>query len=155
MRPLRRRPKQLTEQPSTYEPARGGAGLALSSGDRRRQRARVQGGGSAPGTTDEPAELIALADLDTLAEADAVTRQRARQIARRLAVPRPPRDRRARRGVGSCPACGSPGARTPSTSSAPWRRSPASPGPRTTTWWCASGCAVGGRWCWWSTSAAR
>ncbi|MEI4280623.1 vWA domain-containing protein [Klenkia terrae] len=100
MRPLRRRPKQLTEQPSTYEPARGGAGLALSSGDRRRQRARVQGGGSAPGTTDEPAELIALADLDTLAEADAVTRQRARQIARRLAVPRPPRDRRARRGVG-------------------------------------------------------
>ena len=100
MRPLRRRPKQLTEQPSTYEPARGGAGLALSSGDRRRQRARVQGGGSAPGTTDEPAELIALADLDTLAEADAVTRQRARQIARRLAVPRPPRDRRVRRGVG-------------------------------------------------------
>ena len=47
MRPLRRRPKQLTEQPSTYEPAPGGAGLALSSGDRRRQRARVQGGGSA------------------------------------------------------------------------------------------------------------
>ncbi|WP_235494841.1 VWA domain-containing protein [Geodermatophilus sp. Leaf369] len=35
-----------------------------------------------------------------LAEADARTRQRARQIARRLAVPRPPRDRRARRGVG-------------------------------------------------------
>ncbi|WP_235564779.1 VWA domain-containing protein [Modestobacter sp. Leaf380] len=33
-------------------------------------------------------------------EADARTRQRARQIARRLAVPRPPRDRRSRRGVG-------------------------------------------------------
>ncbi|SDN80530.1 von Willebrand factor type A domain-containing protein [Klenkia soli] len=100
MRPLRRRPKQLTEQPSTYEPSRGGGGLALSSGDRRRQRAKAQGGGSTPGTTDEPADLIALADLGALAESDAVTRQRARQIARRLAVPRPPRDRRARRGVG-------------------------------------------------------
>jgi Mg-chelatase subunit ChlD len=32
--------------------------------------------------------------------ADAETRRRARQIARRLSVPRPPRDRRARRGVG-------------------------------------------------------
>ncbi len=101
MRPLRRRPKQLTGSPSLYEPARGGSGLALSSGDRRRTRtAATRAGGTASGTTDEPAELIALADLATESTVDQLTRQRARQIARRLAVPRPPRDRRARRGVG-------------------------------------------------------
>jgi Mg-chelatase subunit ChlD len=101
MRPLRRKPKQLTEQPALYEPSRGGGGLALSSGDRRRTRtAAAQPGGTASGTTDEPAELIALADLATESSVDQLTRARARQIARRLAVPRSPRDRRTRRGVG-------------------------------------------------------
>jgi Mg-chelatase subunit ChlD len=101
MRPLRRRPKQLTEQPSLYEPARGGGGLALSSGDRRRTRTGPsRPGGTASGTTDEPADLIALADLTTENAVDQLTRQRARQIARRLSVPRPARDRRPRRGVG-------------------------------------------------------
>ncbi|WP_345771593.1 vWA domain-containing protein [Geodermatophilus sabuli] len=101
MRPLRRRPKQLTEQPLLYEPSRGGAGMALSSGDRRRARtAATRTGGTASGTTDEPADLIALADLATESAADQLTRARARQIARRLAVPRPPRDQRPRRGVG-------------------------------------------------------
>jgi Mg-chelatase subunit ChlD len=52
------------------------------------------------GTTDEPAELIPLADLEAESAADQLTRLWARQIARRLAVPRPPRDRRSRRGVG-------------------------------------------------------
>lgn len=100
-RPLRRKPKQLTEEPSLYQPARGGGGLALSSGNRRRTRGGpARPGGTAPGTTDEPADLIALADLATESAADQLTRQRARQIARRLAVPRPPRDRRPRRGVG-------------------------------------------------------
>ncbi|MGY1702001.1 vWA domain-containing protein [Geodermatophilus sp. SYSU D00766] len=98
-RPARRRPKQLTEQPSLYRPVPGGAGLALSSGDRRRTRSGGPGGGSAPGTTDEPAELVPLADLGT-GGADAETRRRARAIARWLAVPRPPVDRRPRRGVG-------------------------------------------------------
>jgi Mg-chelatase subunit ChlD len=101
MRPLRRRPKQLTEQPSLYEPSRGGGGLALSSGDRRRTRTgATRPGGTASGTTDEPADLIALADLTTESAVDQLTRARARQIARRLSVPRPARDRRPRRGVG-------------------------------------------------------
>ena len=101
MRPLRRRPKQLTEPPSLYQPSRSGSGLALSSGDRRRDRTGPsRPGGTASGTTDEPADLIPLADLATESSVDQLTRARARQIARRLAVPRPPRDRRSRRGVG-------------------------------------------------------
>ena len=101
LRPLRRRPKQLTVPPSLYEPSRGGAGLALSSGDRRRSRTGPsRAGGTASGTTDEPADLIPLADLAAEAAADRLTRARARQIARRLSVPRPPRDDRSRRGVG-------------------------------------------------------
>ncbi len=101
MRPLRRRPKQLTGSPSLYEPARGGGGLALSSGDRSRARTgAARPGGTAPGTTDEPADLIPLTDLAAESAADQLTRARARQIARRLSVPRPPRDLRSRRGVG-------------------------------------------------------
>jgi Mg-chelatase subunit ChlD len=101
MRPLRRKPKQLTAQPSLYQPSRGGGGLALSSGDRRRDRTSPsRPGGTASGTTDEPADLIPLADLETENSVDQETRRRARQIAQRLSVPRPPRDRRPRRGVG-------------------------------------------------------
>jgi len=101
MRPLRRKPKQLTEQPALYEPSRGGGGLALSSGDRRRDRTGPsRPGGTASGTTDEPADLISLTDLETESSVDLLTRERARQIARRLAVPRPPRHRRSRRGIG-------------------------------------------------------
>jgi Mg-chelatase subunit ChlD len=101
MRPLRRRPKQLTEQPTLYQPARGGGGAVLSSGDRQRSRTGPsRPGGTASGTTDEPADLIPLADLTADSAADQLTRARARQIARRLAVPRPPRDLRSRRGVG-------------------------------------------------------
>jgi Mg-chelatase subunit ChlD len=101
MRPLRRKPKQLTEQPVLYEQPRGGGGMVLTSGDRRRARtAATRAGGTASGTTDEPADLIALADLSTEGGADQLTRARARQIARRLSLPRPPRDQRSRRGVG-------------------------------------------------------
>lgn len=101
MGPLRRRPKQLTEHPTLYEPSRGGGGMALVSGDRRRTgTAATRAGGTASGTTDEPADLITLADLASESGADQLTRARARQIARRLSVPRPPRDQRSRRGVG-------------------------------------------------------
>src|SRR5919206_1172447 len=101
MKPLRRRPKQLTESPSLYQPARSGAGRALSSGDRRRGReAAARPGGTASGTTDEPAELVPLADLGTGSAADQLTRQRAREIARRLSLRPPPRERRPRRGSG-------------------------------------------------------
>jgi Mg-chelatase subunit ChlD len=100
-RPLRRRPKQLTEAPRLYQPSSGAAGLALSSGDRRRIPGSTgPAAATAAGTTDEPADLIALADLDSAPAADRLVAQRAREIARRLAVPRPPRDRRPRRGVG-------------------------------------------------------
>ena len=98
---MRRQPKQLTEQPSLYQPSSGGNGLALVSGDRRRgPGGPSRPGGTAAGTTEEPADLILLADLARESAADAETRRRARQIARRLSVPRPPGDRRARRGVG-------------------------------------------------------
>ena len=98
---MRRKPKQLTEQPSLYQPSSGGNGLALASGDRRRgPGGPSRPGGTAAGTTEEPADLILLADLARESAADAETRRRARQIARRLSVPRPPGDRRARRGVG-------------------------------------------------------
>ena len=98
---MRRRPKQLTEEPALYQPAQGGGGLALSSGDRRRDRTgSAQPGATANGTTDEPADLIPLADLTGESALDRLGRQRARQIARQLAVPRPARDRRPRRGVG-------------------------------------------------------
>jgi Mg-chelatase subunit ChlD len=101
MRPLRRRPKQLTEPPTLFQPSRSGGGLALSSGDRRRSRTGPsRAGGTASGTTDESVDLIALADLAVENPADQLTRARARQIARRLSVPRPPRDQRSRRGVG-------------------------------------------------------
>jgi Mg-chelatase subunit ChlD len=98
---LRRKPKQLTEQPSLYQPSRGGGGLALSSGERRRTGIGAsRPGGTASGTTDEPADLIALDDLTTENSVDQLTRARARAIARRLSVPRPVRDSRSRRGVG-------------------------------------------------------
>ncbi|MGY1710536.1 VWA domain-containing protein [Geodermatophilus sp. SYSU D00758] len=101
MRPLRRRPKQLTAEPSLYRPSAGGGGLALSSGDRRRGGPAVhRPAGTARGTTDEPAELVPLADLAAPGTDDGQVRRRAREIARRLAVTHPPRDRRARRGLG-------------------------------------------------------
>lgn len=88
-------------EPTLYQPVRGNGGAALSSGDRRRSRTGPsRAGGTASGTTDEPAERIALADLADGSPADRLARKRAREIARRLSVARPPRDRRPRRGVG-------------------------------------------------------
>ena len=85
---------------STSPPA-AVAGWPLSSGDRRRTGpAATRAGGTASGTTDEPADLARPADLATESSVDQLTRQRARQIAQRLSVPRPPRDRRPRRAGG-------------------------------------------------------
>ncbi len=55
-------------------------------------------GGSAPGTTDDPAELVTLPGDGP--EADPAVRARARQIATRLSVPRPRHDVLSRRGSG-------------------------------------------------------
>lgn len=75
MRPLRRKPKQLTEQPVLYEASHGGDGLALFSGDRRPGRtAAIRAGGTGSGTTDESADLTALADLTAESETDELTR---------------------------------------------------------------------------------
>ncbi|MGD0684560.1 MAG: VWA domain-containing protein [Streptosporangiaceae bacterium] len=98
MRPLRRRPKVLDEQPALLEPARGGAGgLVLAGGDRA-GRAGPQSGSGGPAMTGEQAVLLAATPQD--APVDAETLRRARQIAARLAVPRARRDTSARRGAG-------------------------------------------------------
>jgi hypothetical protein len=76
MRPLRRRPKVLDEQPALLEPARGGAGgLVLAGGDRA-GRAGPQSGSGGPAMTGEQAVLLAAAPQD--APVDAETLRRAR-----------------------------------------------------------------------------
>ncbi|MEO6881282.1 MAG: VWA domain-containing protein [Mycobacteriaceae bacterium] len=97
---MRRKPKQLDDEPSLYRPASGGAGLVRSGGEHRRRRGAHGGGGTAPGTTDEPAELIALSELGAVDRAETTARARARVIARRLELARPPQDSRSRRGAG-------------------------------------------------------
>jgi Mg-chelatase subunit ChlD len=100
LRPLRRRPKQLDAEPVLFEARGGGAGALVLAGPpdgRRGGRARGEQPGGGPGVTDEAAQLgEAAAD----GERDPETLRRARQIAARLAVPRPRRDVTARRGVG-------------------------------------------------------
>ena len=84
------------------EPARGGSGgLVLSGGGRGGQRPPRSGSGG-PAITEEQGTLISAGDAaaDGGVQADPETLRRARQIAARLAVPRPRRDTSARRGVG-------------------------------------------------------
>lgn len=99
LRPLRRRPKQLDEEPSLFAPAGGGgAGLVLTGPRGRRGRGPDRPSGSAPGETGEQGELVV--DLALDATADPVTRRRAREIAQRLTLARPPRESHPRRGTG-------------------------------------------------------
>jgi Mg-chelatase subunit ChlD len=94
---LRRKPKALDHQPQLFEPARGGAGgLVLTGLPGRHGTGRP--GSSGPALTAEAGALLATAPAD--GEADPETLRRARQIAARLAVPRPRRDVSARRGSG-------------------------------------------------------
>jgi Mg-chelatase subunit ChlD len=99
MRPLHRKPKVLHEQPQLLEPAPGGGGgLVLVGPSGRAGRPAPRRGSGGPAVT---AEQGTLADvLDSEPAADPETLRRARQIAARLAVPRPRRDITARRGVG-------------------------------------------------------
>ena len=98
--PLRRRPKQLDADPRLFElPGRGGAGgLVVSGGDRGGRRAAPAAGRGGPASTAEEGTLAGIPDGE--AAADRQTLRRARQIATRLAVPRPRRDITARRGAG-------------------------------------------------------
>jgi Mg-chelatase subunit ChlD len=107
--PLRRQPKQLgpDEQPQLFEPVpgpssgEGGRAGGVFPPSRRSARSGDRGdsGGSSPrASTDEPGKLVDA--LDGEPTTDPETLRRARQIAARLAVPRPRRDVTARRGVG-------------------------------------------------------
>jgi Mg-chelatase subunit ChlD len=94
MRPLKRRPKQLDAAPTLHDAsASGGAGeVLLGSGDRRGAVSKTPGA-SAPGMTDEHG---AVTQVDRDAAVDAATLRRAREIAARLALPRPRRETAAR-----------------------------------------------------------
>jgi Mg-chelatase subunit ChlD len=96
---LRRKPKQLTESPSLFRPGAGGAVL-VADGRGRPGHAAGENNPSAPGFTDESAEIVTLREASEDTTVDAATRARARKIAARLAVRRPRRDVRARRGIG-------------------------------------------------------
>jgi Mg-chelatase subunit ChlD len=99
LKPLRRKPKTLAEEPSLQDvsPTAGaGGGLALGGEPRNRSaKSNTATGSGGPATTDEQAALTAAFD-DAQSVADAETLRRAREIAARLAVPRPRRDRTAR-----------------------------------------------------------
>jgi Mg-chelatase subunit ChlD len=99
MKPLRRKPKQLTEEPTLFDSSGGGGGVVLGE---PRARQRVSGqprkGSAALGLSDEPANLLDATPREV--EPDPETLRRARQIAAALAVPRPRRDTSLRRGVG-------------------------------------------------------
>jgi len=102
LRPLRRKPKELTAEPSLLDaaPAPGaGGGLAVPGEPRSRSaKPLTSAGSSGPATTDEQAALTAAGDHEQVVDAE--TLRRAREIAARLAMPRPRGDRTARRGRG-------------------------------------------------------
>ena len=96
--PLRRRPKQLDAEPRLFEAGgRGGAGDMVLAGDRGGRPRGPRTGRGGPAMTTERAGLAAVPDGEG---PDPEALRRARQIAARLAVPRPRRDVTARRGLG-------------------------------------------------------
>jgi Mg-chelatase subunit ChlD len=98
MAPLRRRPKQLDAEPRLFETGgRGGAGGLVLAGDRRGRQGGARTGSGGPAVTAERSALSAIPDGEG---PDPEALRRARQIAARLAVPRPRRDVTARRGAG-------------------------------------------------------
>ena len=98
MAPLRRRPKQLDAEPRLLEAGgRAGAGGLVLTGDRGGRTGGPRAGSGGPAMTTERAGLSAIPDGEG---PDPEALRRARQIAARLAVPRPRRDVTARRGAG-------------------------------------------------------
>ncbi|HEY1698348.1 MAG TPA: VWA domain-containing protein [Trebonia sp.] len=101
MKPLRRRPKELAEEPALLEVSSGGSGgMVLGAGQRRGQRgpAPKRPGSGGPAFTDEQGTLVSADGPEAVPDPEAL--RRARQIAARLAVPRARRDLTARRGAG-------------------------------------------------------
>lgn len=95
MRPLRRKPKQLDEEPELLTPAAGGkGGFALNPKGKPSGKPMQLPGSSAPGSTDDTGDVVA---ADSAVVVDEAGRRRAKQIARRLALAQPMRQRRARR----------------------------------------------------------
>lgn len=102
LKPLRRKPKTLTEKPELRDISPGGgAGMVLGPGPGGRDRAGRppgQRGGSGPAVTEEQGTLVGV--TEAAVAPDPETLRRAREIAARLAVSRPRTDRTARRGAG-------------------------------------------------------
>jgi Mg-chelatase subunit ChlD len=102
LKPLRRKPKTLTEEPELRDISPGGgAGLVVGLPPGRRDRASrdpSQRGGSGPAVTEEQGTLVGV--TEAAGAPDPETLRRAREIAARLAVSRPRTDRTARRGAG-------------------------------------------------------
>jgi Mg-chelatase subunit ChlD len=98
MRPLRRRPKVLDEQPTLHDASGGAGGHVAAPGTNHGRVPRQRTGKGAPGFAGECGQLLAA--LPEQAEPDPETLRRARQIASRLAMRRPRRDVTARRGTG-------------------------------------------------------
>jgi Mg-chelatase subunit ChlD len=102
LKPLRRKPKTLTEEPELRDISPGGGGgmvLSLPPGGRDRAgRNPAQRGGSGPAVTEEQGTLVGV--TEAAVAPDPETLRRAREIAARLAVSRPRTDRTARRGAG-------------------------------------------------------
>ena len=103
MRPLRRKPKELSEEPALLEatpPSGAGGGPGGPGGPRTRSVIpSAPSGSGGPSATDEQGALTtALGDPQRAVDAE--TLRRAREIAARLAMPRPRGDRTARRGRG-------------------------------------------------------
>lgn len=94
MKPLRRKPKVLDEEPALLKPSAGGGGFTLIPKGTERGKPMQLPGSSAPGPTEDEGDLV---DPRTDAVVDEIGRRRARQIARRLALAQPMRQRRARR----------------------------------------------------------
>jgi Mg-chelatase subunit ChlD len=102
LKPLRRKPKTLTEEPELRDISPGGGGgMVLSLPPGRRDRAGrnpAQRGGGGPAVTEEQGTLVGV--TEAAVAPDPETLRRAREIASRLAVARPRTDRTARRGRG-------------------------------------------------------
>jgi len=97
LKPLRRKPKQLTEEPTLHLPAGSGGPVLPSGASGSRRPATARRGSGAPAFTDEPAAVVATPQDGRI---DPLVRDRARQIAARLALRRPRRDASTSRGAG-------------------------------------------------------
>jgi Mg-chelatase subunit ChlD len=99
---LRRKPKQLDQEPMMFSVSSSGAGTVLQSlgrGPRAGAKAAVKGS-AAPGETDEAAQKLPPEPDQAADQAKDAARARARQIAARLSLRRPAGGATARRGSG-------------------------------------------------------